>query len=56
MAEKSSTIGVRMPDKLISFLKKEAREQAYKKDKNISFSKLIREAVEEKYPEKRWEK
>ena len=49
MAEKSSTIGVRMPDKLINFLKKEARKQAYQKNKNISFSRLIREAVEEKY-------
>jgi len=47
---RSSTIGVRLPNELIEHLKKKARKMSYEKNKNISFSKLIREAVQKCYP------
>ena len=46
----NSTVSVRMSNELIDHLKQKARELSAEQHKNISFSKLIREAAEKEYP------
>jgi hypothetical protein len=50
MPQNSQTVGVRMSNRFIEHLKKQARKISYEQNKNVSLSKLIRDATEKEYP------
>ena len=53
MKPKTITITIRMIDNWVEELKKTARNRAYKENRDISYQDLIKEAVYEKYFEKK---
>ncbi len=48
--EMTRQTNIRLPKRMVERLKRVAREQAVEKDRDVSFSDLIREAIEHRFP------